>query len=168
MIVYRLEIADTKYPHNGIICGISDCLGVESVCLSYGNASDPKKQELIDMAHWSIDQLGDPDSPSYIAVPYKWSTDDRYFCFFTPEGIKRCMDNIMDLIHVCIETGHPVMLWCADTRLFDEIDVVYTDKDQVVILVDNDNEWNSRIKSLFKFRSEKSAKVALKLIQGEY
>lgn len=168
MMIYRLEIADTKYPHNGIVCGIADCLGVESVCLSYGNAMNPEKQELIEIAHDCIDQLGDPDSPSYITVPYKWSTDNRYFCFFTANGIKRCMDNIIGLIHVSIETGHPVMLWCANTDLFNECDLVYNDPYQAVLLVDDDKEWQGRIKSLFRFKSEKSAKAALRLIQGEY
>lgn len=165
MVVYRLEIGNTVYPHNGIVCGIADALEVEGTCLEYGNATSPDKQDLIDIAHNCIEQLGDPDSVSYIPVPYEWSTRSDYYCFFTTTGIRRCMEVLVDLMDVCIKTGHPVVLWSTNTD--DDSVVVYSDPYQVVLQLE-DGSWESSIKHLFSFTEENKAKAALRMIRGDY
>ena len=74
------------------------------------------------------------------------------------------MEQLVNLIHICMETGHPVVLWSTDTSSFGEEEVVHSDPYQVVICVTDESEWGSKIKNLFNFTSEKSANAAMRFI----
>lgn len=166
MIVYRFEIAGTCYDHNGLICGISDALGIDSLLDKPSGLSGINY--MIDEARDCIERLGDPDNEAYIPVPSMWWSSSRdLFCFFTLVGIKRCDDIISKLANISILTSHPVILWSIDTSLIDKEMEKYSDPYQVVIRLDEDG-WKRYAKNLFEFTTARSINAAIRMIKGVY